>query len=177
MIPRFYFYSLIILSALALSKRTLLSHSHLTFPEITYYVNQNSPSASPNGSLDNPFTSLENALTSIADIEFEVRLLGTDVTITTELTIPTGSSCTIRFVHFVFINHNINRPDSVDSTKPLFQLKLATGSSVSVTDTALTLEDLQIVELDNDRPSDSYAFNVVMSQFALNVRTRSPGLP
>lgn len=68
------------------------SHSQ----ETIYYINQNNPSNSPDGTENNPYASLAEAIQGAGSGQFEFVLLGDNITLNTDLSIPTGSNYTIR---------------------------------------------------------------------------------
>jgi len=79
-----------------LKVNTTFFHSNFLVKSQLYYVNENTPSGTPDGSLQNPFTSLTNAYQALGPITCELILLGTSISLNSQLTFATGSNYIIR---------------------------------------------------------------------------------
>ena len=62
----------------------------------TFYVNENNPSSTPDGSLQNPFTSIKSAYQSIGPIKCELILLDSSISLSSVLAFTEGANYTIR---------------------------------------------------------------------------------
>jgi len=64
---------------------------------VSFYINENSPSSTPNGSFDHPFLNLSQAYEIIGPTTAELLLQGSSITLNSVLNLTSGTNYTIRF--------------------------------------------------------------------------------
>ena len=72
---------------------------HQTSLGAQHYINQDNQNTSPDGSHENPFISLNQAVDTLQSGVFELILLGEKLLITSPITIPPKSNYQIRFYY------------------------------------------------------------------------------
>jgi hypothetical protein len=115
----------------------------------SYYINENYPSSSPDGSTSNPFTSLSQAIDTIGATSCSFYLQGDNISITSTLNLPMGSDYVIQ-------------PDP-SYTGSNFPLILKEGANIKVTASNLTLSGLEIIETNTTKNASDVTLSLTSS--------------
>jgi len=118
------------------------------------YVNENNNQTSPDGSRDNPYATLEDAVSNFTPDDSEIIILGDSVTLGSSIFLPPGTVCTIR-------------PDTTEETE-YFPWYFAPGGALAADGSNLTIQNFRIIELDKNRPDSTNPFQQTGGVLTLN---------
>jgi hypothetical protein len=121
----------------------------------SYYINENYPSPSPDGSTSNPFISLSQAIDAIGATSCSFYLQGDNISITSTLNLPMGSDYVIQ-------------PDP-SYTGSNFPLILKEGANIKVTASNLTLSGLEIIETNTTKNASDVTLSLTSSSLYIQV--------
>jgi len=115
----------------------------------SYFINENSSGASPDGSSDNPFSSLSQAVEVLGPISCTLYLQGSSISVTSAVNFPVGSNYLIT-----------PSPDFSGLNYPIY---LDLSGSLRANSSNLTLNNLEFIELNYSKSANSAAIVLTSS--------------